>query len=123
MSISLFDYQPRSMLHVDETRIERPRFPVIDFHAHLAWSPQPLLGNPSDWLQVMDRKNVTAMVHLTGGYGEYLRQTIAQLETPYPGRFYVFAEPMWDRANDPGYAQMQADEIERNVRDGARGLK
>ncbi len=128
MSVPLSDFQPRSMLHAPEHKVARSRYPVIDFHAHLAWSPQALLGDPGDWLTVMDRKNVTAMVHLTGGHGEYLERTIAQLQTAqlqtaHPGRFYVFTEPMWNRASEPGYAQAQADEVERAARAGARGLK
>jgi hypothetical protein len=31
-------FQPRSALHVPEHRVERPRFPVIDFHTHLTWA-------------------------------------------------------------------------------------
>jgi hypothetical protein len=30
--------EPRSMLHVKETPVPRPRFPVIDFHTHVTWS-------------------------------------------------------------------------------------
>ena len=35
--LRLKDFKPRSMLHVPQTRVERPRFPVIDVHAHLTW--------------------------------------------------------------------------------------
>jgi predicted TIM-barrel fold metal-dependent hydrolase len=45
------------------------------------------------------------------------------LQNAHPGRFYVFTEPMWNRANEPGYARLQADEIERAQRAGARGVK
>ena len=31
----LQDFRPESMLHVAETRVEKPRFPAIDVHAHL----------------------------------------------------------------------------------------
>jgi predicted TIM-barrel fold metal-dependent hydrolase len=127
--MNLADYQPRSMLHVPEHHVPRPLFPAIDFHAHLTWSsadgsaPPNYLGTTSDLLAVMDRKNVTAMVHLTGGYGEHLRCCIRDLQDAHPGRFYVFTEPMWNRAGDSKYPVDQAAEIERAARDGARGLK
>jgi len=35
--LRLADFAPRSMLRVRETRIEKPRFPVIDVHTHLSW--------------------------------------------------------------------------------------
>ena len=38
--LRLKDFQPRSMLHVPKTRVERPRFPAIDMHTHLSWSSQ-----------------------------------------------------------------------------------
>ena len=33
--LALEDFQPRSMLHVPETKVTRSRFPVIDVHTHL----------------------------------------------------------------------------------------
>src|SRR5262249_18400637 len=36
--LALEDFQPRSMLHVAEHRVERARYPVIDVHAHFSWS-------------------------------------------------------------------------------------
>jgi len=63
------------------------------------------------------------MVNLTGGVGAGLEEAIRKYQTPYPGRFLVFAEPWWSRANEPGYGRFQADEIERAHRAGARGLK
>ena len=76
--LSLDDFQPKSALHVPEHRVERPRFPVIDFHTHLTWSGKSADGRAdaeaitaiapaSDVLAVMDRKSVTRMVNLTGG--------------------------------------------------------
>src|SRR5262245_48854049 len=36
--LALKDYQPKSMLHVPKTRVERSRFPAIDMHSHLTWA-------------------------------------------------------------------------------------
>ena len=52
-----------------------------------------------------------------------LVEVIAKWQTAYPGRFLVFTEPWWERSNEPGYAQFQADEIERAHQAGAKGLK
>ena len=37
--LALEDYVPKSMLHVKETKVERARFPAVDFHTHLSWTP------------------------------------------------------------------------------------
>ena len=41
--LALEDYEPRSMLHVPETKVLRARFPAIDFHTHL--SAQEIVEN------------------------------------------------------------------------------
>jgi hypothetical protein len=34
----LQDFRPRSMLHVKETRVPTPRFPVVDVHTHFSFA-------------------------------------------------------------------------------------
>jgi len=33
--LELSQFEPRSMLHVRESRVERSKFPCIDFHTHI----------------------------------------------------------------------------------------
>ncbi|MDX2034837.1 MAG: amidohydrolase family protein [Blastocatellia bacterium] len=128
--LPLKEYEPKSRLHVPETRIERARFPVIDFHTHLSFvdrkaTPEKALfrAGREEILPVMDRKNVRTMVNLTGGYGAALEESIRYWQTPSPDRFVVFTEPWFNRAAEPGYPQFQAQQIERAKQAGARGLK
>jgi predicted TIM-barrel fold metal-dependent hydrolase len=132
--LPLEDFQPASMLQVAVTRVERPRFPVIDIHTHLSRSGRAgaggedaqavtVLAPPSEVLAVMDRKGVQLMVNLTGGRGSGLDQTVRDFQRAHPGRFLVFTEPWWSRAHEPTYPQFQADEIGRAARAGARGVK
>ena len=37
-SLDLSDFEPKSMLRVHESRVERAKFPVIDFHTHITVS-------------------------------------------------------------------------------------
>lgn len=129
-SVSLREYEPKSMLRVPETHVERARFPVIDFHTHLSGlvrnvTPERArqLASPAEILPVMDRKNVRTMVNLTGGYGAALVENIAYWQSANPNRFVVFTEPWFTRASEPGYAKFQADELARAKEAGARGLK
>ena len=132
--LPLEDYEPRSMLHVRETRIERPRHPVIDIHTHLSWSQKSgngielaperqFLAPPAELLPIMDRKNLRALVNLTGGYGDGLRDAVARYDKAHPGRFYTLTEPSYNRFLEPNYAQAQADAIADAKAAGARGLK
>lgn len=128
--LALPDYEPQSMLHVPETKVERARFPVIDFHTHLssvdrraAVETARMSARPDQVLPVMDRKNVRLMVNLTGGYGAALAETIGYWQTPHPGRFAVFTEPWFSRLREPDYPRFQAEQIQRAKELGAKGIK
>jgi predicted TIM-barrel fold metal-dependent hydrolase len=122
------------MLHVRESRVERSMFPSIDFHTHISVSTKSekgvvlspdreYLGTPQELLAVMDRKNIRAMVNLTGGYEAGLADTVTKYDRAYSGRFYTFTEPSYSRFKEPNYPVLQSQAIERAHRDGARGLK
>ncbi len=132
--LKLTDFEPKSMLAAPESLMDRPRFPVIDFHAHLSFGPgyadkqqenaEPqILITPERALTVMESVGIRLLVNLTGGSGRCLDKTLERFSSRYPERFAVFAEPCWERASEPGYAQFQADELARSHRAGARGLK
>lgn len=132
--LALADYEPKSMLQVHETRVERARFPAVDIHTHItvsaksengvALSPdRKYLGTPDELLAVMDRKNLRTMVNLTGGYDAGLVETIGRYDKAHPGRFITLTEPCYSRFLEPDYPRIQAQEIEKAHRAGAKGLK
>src|SRR4029077_3509660 len=132
--LDLSQFEPRSMLHVHESRVERSKFPAIDFHTHISGSTKSekgvelspdreYLGTPEELLAVMDRKNIRAMVNLTGGYENGLAEAVGKYYRSYPGRFYTFTEPSYSRFKEADYPKLQAQAIERAHRDGASGLK
>jgi predicted TIM-barrel fold metal-dependent hydrolase len=130
-SLKLVDYQPKSMLHVPVTLVERAAFPVIDMHTHLAVrnpaqpdARQSRRAVPTaDLLTVMDARNVRTMVNLTGGQGERLANTVAGLDRAHAGRFLTFTEPTWTEAQRPDFAKWQADELVKARAAGAMGVK
>src|ERR1700758_4000206 len=106
--LDLSQYEPKSMLHVRESHVQRAKFPLIDIHTHISVSTKSdagvelapdrqYLGPPQELLAVMERKNIRAMVNLTGGYERGLAETVAQYDRAHPGRFYTFAEPSYSR--------------------------
>jgi len=134
MKLDLADFQPKSMLHVPETKVPRSRYPVIDIHTHLSIRAKSVngvgigekmefLATPESLLPVMDRKNIRIMVNLTGGSGKGLAEAIEKFQLSHPDRFLTFTEPTWERANQPGYGKFQAGEIVRAHGAGARGVK
>ena len=129
-ALPLEQFQPKSMLHTHETKVERAAYPVIDFHTHITFAggldgPGVIhfTASAEDCLAVMDRKNVRTMVNLTGGYGANLQQAIDKLQNSHPGRFLMLTEPAWSLAANPDYSQTQASLIEDAHKRGARGIK
>lgn len=133
-SLALSDYEPKSMLHAHETEVARAAFPVVDVHTHITVSAKSrngvelaaartYLGKPNELLPVMDRKNIHAMVNLTGGYAEGLADVISRYDKAYPGRFYSLTEPSYERFLEPNYPRIQAEAIESAHRAGSKGLK
>ena len=130
--LDISQYEPHSMLRVPETPVPRARYPVIDIHTHLTFADRSaasggdavkVLAPPPELLAVMDRRNIRTMVNLTGGTGAGLSTSLREFQTPHPGRFLTFTEPLYARAAEPGYAQLQADELSKAHSAGARGLK
>lgn len=132
--LNLCDYEPKSMLRVNQTRVERAMFPVIDVHTHLCWSARSVdgvglaaerqfLAPASELIAVMDRRNIRVLVNLTGGFGDGLKDAIARYDQAVPGRFYTLTEPWYSRFLEPDYPRFQAAAIEDAQKCGARGLK
>jgi len=132
--LRLQDFRPKSMLHVKETRVATPRFPVIDVHTHMSFAKGGRRGAASDdqvaftttaedALAVMDRKGVRALVNLTGGFGKGFEQALARFDQAHPGRFYTCTEPMWGAWTDPRFPELQADAVAKAAQAGAKGLK
>ncbi|MCC7498338.1 MAG: amidohydrolase family protein [Bryobacterales bacterium] len=133
-TLDLRDFQPKSMLHVTGTKVEKARFPVIDFHTHLSWAAKGEAGVPlsedrqfiataQELLEVMDRKNLKVLINTTGGPGAGVRQSVEHFDKAHPGRFFTFTEPWYAKITEPDYPKFQADAIEKAHQDGARGLK
>lgn len=128
--IRLSEYAPKSVLSVTRTQVVKPRFPAIDFHTHLTWSPGleagediQVIAEPRELLPTMDAKGIRVMVNLTGGYGTGLLESLRVHAHAHPDRFVVFTEPWWSRVSELGYAHFQAEQIEAARAAGARGLK
>ena len=132
--LDIRDFEPRSMLHVPVTKVEKARFPIIDIHTHLSWAAKSEKGVPlseerqfiataEELLAVMDRKNLKTLINTTGGPGAGVRQSVERFDKAHPGRFITFTEPWYSRITEAGYANTQADAINKAHDDGARGLK
>ena len=99
----------------------------MDAHNHLgrwlsadgAWSAPDV----ARLLDVMDACNVATIVNLDGLPGDELRANVERYDAAHPDRFVTFCQLDWTVTERSGFGDRLAAELERCVRDGARGLK
>ena len=121
-SMTLEEYEPRSMLVTPQTVVRRAKFPFVDIHGH-----QNLTMGDAELaalVRQMDAMNMRVMNNLSGRSGERLAAQVRNARAKYPGRFTVFANVDWTRINEPNFARDAAVQLERDVKEGgAAGLK
>jgi predicted TIM-barrel fold metal-dependent hydrolase len=128
MNMSLKAYAPRSRLEVKETRVLRPRYPVIDAHNHLGeafgggWISRPV----QELMDVLDEANVRLVVDLDGGWGEeILGQHLDKYMPSAPERFRFFGGVDWTAWVEHGerFGEWAAERLRLQAARGAQGLK
>ncbi|MGC8874964.1 MAG: amidohydrolase family protein [Chloroflexia bacterium] len=125
--MELEKYRPRSKLVTRFLPIEKPRFPVIDAHNHLAepfgggWDRRPL----PELLDCLDRAGVSVLVDLDGAWGEDLLNAHLALKEQAPERLLVFGGIDWSRWPQEGdrFPEWAARSIRTQKERGADGLK
>jgi predicted TIM-barrel fold metal-dependent hydrolase len=123
--ILLRDFRPVADLSLKETRVQRAKYPVIDFHTHI----NDALHTTGEWIPPeklvagMDRLNISKLVILTGKWGDELQKVIDYTVKPFPNRFVVFTQLDYAQIDDPQYATRMVKQIEDAYSRGARGLK
>ncbi len=124
----LSDFKPRPKLVTKTTRVDQPRFPVIDAHNHLGeafgggWDQRPL----AELLDVLDAARVQMLVDLDGGWGENLLQHhLEHFKAEAPERFRIFGGVDWSQWAEHGehFGAWAAQRLRLQAGWGAQGLK
>jgi predicted TIM-barrel fold metal-dependent hydrolase len=124
----LENFRPRSKLVTKTTLVNKPRFPVIDAHNHLAapfgggWDQKPL----SQLIDLLDEADVTHYVDLDGGWGEeILYRHLDYFKSKAPERFQVFGGVDWSKWESMGdaFPDWAAGRLKSQKDAGAQGLK
>jgi predicted TIM-barrel fold metal-dependent hydrolase len=124
----LENFRPRSKLVTRTTLVDKPKFPVVDAHNHLAepfgggWDQKPL----SELLDLLDEAGVTHYVDLDGGWGEdILYRHLDYFKAKAPERFQIFGGVDWSKWESMGdaFPDWAADRLKVQKEAGAQGLK
>jgi predicted TIM-barrel fold metal-dependent hydrolase len=124
----LENFRPRAKLVTKNTLVNKPRFPAIDAHNHLAepfgggWDNKPV----SELLAQLDEAGVTHYVDLDGGWGEeILHKHLDYFKNTAPDRFSIFGGVDWNQWQEKGNAfpEWAAKRLRAQKERGADGLK
>ncbi|GHE55062.1 amidohydrolase family protein [Roseivirga thermotolerans] len=118
-TVSFEEYNPPSSLVVPENPVQRAKYPFIDVHSH-----QWRMGerNLNELAAQMDSLNMGLMVNLSGGSGKAIADAVTNIEANQPKRFVVFANLNFNNF-DGEWGTRAAEQLERDVAQGAKGLK
>jgi uncharacterized protein len=120
-SMSVEEYTPKSTLVVPQHSVIRAKYPFIDVHNH---QDSLMSADKLDKLvKDMDSINLQVMVNLSGGFGDRLEKGVANMQGRYANRFVVFANIDFTNIDTPDYSHRAASQLERDVHNGAKGLK
>ena len=124
----LENYRPQSKLVTKTTRVNKPKFPVVDAHNHLGepfgggWDKRPL----SELLGLLDEAGVVHYVDLDGGWGEdILHSHLKHFKEGAPERFQIFGGVDWSKWESlgNGFPEWAAGRLRVQKEAGAEGLK
>ena len=125
-ALLLSDFRPRRSARLPATKVDRPRYPVIDAHNHLGpvlgaeWATRPV----SELVAAMDEAGVDTVVDLDGDQGDVLSGRIERYQAAYPERFRTFAGLAYEEWESVvAFGEMEARRLEDSFARGASGLK
>jgi predicted TIM-barrel fold metal-dependent hydrolase len=123
--LRLRDYRPRSMLRVQEHRVERARFPVVDAHNHLGrWLTKEWAApDVGELLALMEFRNIHAIVNLDGRWDDDLEANLERYDRAHPGKFATLCQLDWREVASPGFAERLVVSLRRSRDAGAKGVK
>jgi uncharacterized protein len=117
--LKLLDWQPKSQLVVKETKILKPKFPVIDIHNHLR-----RFENAEKYLEEMDKAGVWKCVSLDGhSKDDMFKEHLKISHGISKDRFIIFFSPDFSKIDEPDFGKNEAKKLEQAVKMGCRGLK
>jgi hypothetical protein len=117
VTLPLGSFQPRSTLVANNHVIEKPKFPVIDYHNHL----DALV--PKDVLRVMDACGIERIVNITMQTGESALRGIDRFRSEDSHRFATIGWMDWSGVERSDFTKVSCDRLEQLVEHGAVGIK
>ena len=118
--ILLKDYAPRSSVIIQETFVEKAKFPCFDGHVHIeAKTPHEI----DQWVRTMDKVGIKTSLILTGASGDDFKQLVESFAKAHPGRFQLYCGMDLTDIENGNFSKRLVNELERCSDMGACGVE
>lgn len=116
--LKLKDYRPVSIYKTPQSKIEKAKYAVMDFHSH----DYPKTNAELDkWVKTMDEAGIAKTMILTYSTGAGFDSAVDKYAR-YKGRFEMWCGFDYTSLNQPGWEQRAVKELERCYKKGAKGV-
>jgi uncharacterized protein len=117
-NLKLKDYRPVSIYKIPQTKIEKAKYPAIDFHSH----DYPKNDAEVDqWVKTMDETGIAKTMVLSCTTGTSFDSVVTKYSR-YKNRFEIWCGFDYTGAGQPGWEQKALAELERCYKKGAKGV-
>ena len=116
--LKLKNYRPVSIYKIPKTKIEKAKYPVIDFHSH----DYPKTNEEVDqWIKTMDAAGIAKSIILSYATGKKF-DSVVDKYSRYKDRFEIWCGFDYTGFDKPGWEQQAVAELIRCHKKGARGV-
>lgn len=117
-NLKLKDFRPVSIYKIPETKIEKAKYTVIDFHSHDYPKSD---AEVDEWVKTMDETGIAKTIILTYSTGKRFDSAFEKYSR-YKDRFEVWCGFDYTGYDTAGWQQHAVAELERCYKKGARGI-
>lgn len=114
--LKLRNYRPVSIYKIPVTLVPKPKYPAIDFHTHACRTEKDV----ATCVKAMDNCGVEKAIVFAGTGTSF--DAAMKMYSKYPGRFEIWCGFDYKGYDKPGYGPDAVKELERCVKNGARGV-
>ena len=116
--LKLKDFHPVSIYKTPVTKIQKAKYPVIDFHSH---DYPKTDAQVDEWVRTMDEVGIAKTIILSYTTGKSFDSVVAKYAR-YKDRFEIWCGFDYTGYEQPGWEQHAVAELERCYKMGARGV-
>jgi len=116
--LKLKDFRPVSIYKIPQTKVEKAKYPVIDFHSHDYPQSDAAIDQ---WIKTMDEVGIAQSILLTYATGKKFDSVVAKYAR-YKDRFEMWCGFDYTGYEKPGWEKHAVAELERCYKMGARGV-